>query len=136
MIGNHEPTVDFTQDEVSEPDRDIDAITEVLTEVEKSDVVRVEAGPAEGLVAVNLVVFDAQRDVAGFDYRVNLVEPPRDDGWTRMYSTGLGNDGLDPWELVSWPYHVPSQTADMRDFVANGWIASAKLKSSNEEGSP
>jgi len=119
--------VDFGADEVTEPERDIDALTETLTDVETSDTLIVTAGPAEGLARDTWVVIGHERDVADFDHRINMVRPPRDDGWTRLYITGIGPADLDPWEVVSAPYHVPSKTSNMEDFAANGWIADVEV---------
>ena len=126
---NYEPAndVDFAADEVSEPDRDVEAITEVLVDVETNDRIHATIGAAEARSDATFVVLSHERDVAGFEHRINFLSKPRDDGWTRLYQTGIGPDDLDPWEVVSMPYHVGERTADMRDFAANGWMVDCEL---------
>jgi len=126
---DYEPAndVDFAADEVSEPERDVGAITEVLTDVETNDRIQATIGAAEAATDATFVVLTHERDVAGFDHRINFLSKPRDDGWTRLYQTGIGAEDLDPWEVVSMPYHVGEQTADMRDFAANGWMVDCEL---------
>jgi len=125
---------DFAQDEISEPERDVDAITDTLVDVERGDKVATTIGAAEAHSEAVLLVVTHQQDVAGFDHRINLSEKPRDDGWTRMYTTGIGYDDLEPWEVVSAPYEVGTGTADMRDFAANGWLIDVEV--TDEDLSP
>jgi hypothetical protein len=126
---DYEPAngVDFAADEVSEPDRDIEAIGEVLVDVETNDRIRATIGAAEAATDATFVVLTHERDVAGFDHRISFITKPRDDGWTRLYQTGIGPDDLDPWEVVSMPCHVDDGIADMRDFAANGWMVDCDL---------
>ncbi|QCC60789.1 hypothetical protein NP511_02275 [Natrinema thermotolerans] len=125
--------VDFGRDEISEPDRDVEAITETLSTVGPGDVVAIDIGAAEAHAEAPLYVLRHERDVAGFAHRINLVEKPREDSWTRLYITALGDPDLDPWEVVSAPYNLANNTADMRDFASNGWVVSAR-EAGNEPG--
>ncbi|QCW03599.1 hypothetical protein [Natrinema pallidum] len=118
--------VDFDHDKISEPDRDIEAITETLSTVEQGDIVAIDIGAAEAHAETSLYVLQHEHDVAGFDHRINLVEKPREDSWTRLYITALGGPEFDPWGVVSAPYHLDRKTADMRDFASNGWVVSAR----------
>lgn len=119
--------VDFQQDEVTEPDRDVEAITDVLTDVEPGDRLKFTIGPAEGPVTATMAVLTHEEDVEGFDHRLNLVMQPREDGWTRIYITTIGKSGFDPWEVASAPYLLNGdKTLDMRDFAANGWVVDAE----------
>ena len=126
--------VDFAQNEVSEPDRDVAAITETLVDVDRGDKVTTTIGAAEAHAEAVLLVVTHERDIAGFDHRINLIEKPRDDGWTRMYTTGIGYEDLGPWEVVSAPYEVGTGTADMRDFASNGWLIDVEV--TDEDLSP
>lgn len=118
---------DFGADEVSEPDRDVGSITETLVDVERGDKIEVTIGAAEANSDAVLLIVSHERDVAGFDHRINFIEKPREDGWTRMYITAIGDDKFDPWEVVSAPYEVGTGTADMRDFAANGWLIDVEV---------
>lgn len=126
---DYEPAngVDFAADEISKPERDIEAITDVLVDVETNDRIHATIGAAEAASDATFVVLTHERDVAGFDHRINFTPKPRPDGWTRLYQTGIGPEDLDPWEVVSMPYHVGRETADMRDFAANGWMIDCEL---------
>jgi len=119
--------VDFRQDEISKPDRDVAAITKTLVDVDRGDKVATTIGAAEAHSDAVLLVVTHERDVAGFDHQINLIEKPRDDGWTRMYTTGTGYEDLGPWEIVSAPYEVRTGTADMRDFASNGWLIDVEV---------
>lgn len=126
---DYEPAngVDFAADEISKPERDIEAITDVLVDVETNDRIHAMIGAAEAASDATFVVLTHERDVAGFDHRINFIPKPRPDGWTRLYQTGVGPEDLDPWEVVSMPYHVGRETADMRDLAANGWMIDCEL---------
>ena len=120
--------VDFCQDEISEPARDLDEITEVLTDAEKGDRLALDIGMKEAsaenvLLVVSVKTGDRDDD---FEHHVSLITKPREDGWTRMYMTGYGGSELGEWEVVSVPYYVPDGTADVRDFAGNGWIIDAE----------
>ena len=118
--------VDFRGDEVSEPPRDVDEVTEVLAGVEQGDRVRLTIGVEDAyFVAVLLVV--SREGGERFDHKVTFIERPQDDGWTRMYMTGVGNEDLDAWEVVSFPYRLSDGTADVRDLAGNGWIVDAEV---------
>ena len=119
----------FQADEVSEPDRDIESVTETLTSVEQGDHVKLTLGAVEFEVTVTLYVVAHEREKAGFDHRISVCPRPRDDGWTRMYLTGIGapEPELDPWEIVSAPYDLEGDgTLDMRDYAAHGWVIDAE----------
>lgn len=116
----------FSQDDISKPDRDLDAITSTLTSAESGDMLEVTIGGAEYHTTVSLLVVGFDRDMAGFDYRINLAPKARSDGWTRLYITGIGNGDMDPWKVVSAPYDIGGdRTLDMRDYAENGWIIDA-----------
>lgn len=117
--------VNYDADEVSEPERDVGSVTDALADASEGEAYRLEIGVAGDVVEAPLYLLSREHDVAGFEHRLNFVEEPRDDGWTRLYITGTGNEKLDPWEVVSAPYDLERNTADMRDFAANGWIVSA-----------
>jgi len=125
--------VDYKQNEIEEPDRDVDELGDVLKNTGKGDTITVEAGISGDTETDTWKVLKYERGQMGFEHRVTMIMPPLEDGWTRMYITGCGHDNpeLDDWELVSMPYHVPSKTADQRDFVANGWIVSAEIHTDN-----
>ena len=127
-ISDYEPIngVDFDRDEISDPDRDVWAITETLSAVEQGDVLAIDIGSAEAHAEAVLYVLSHEHDTEGFDHRINLIEKPRDDGWTRLYITAIGDPEFDPWSVVSAPYHLERKTADMRDFASNGWVVSAR----------
>lgn len=117
----------YTQDEVSEPERDVEAVTEVLIAAEPKDVLTVTIGADIFEQTVDLFVLSHERDKGPFDHRVSLVPKPREDGWTRLYTTVIGDHDTDPWEVVSAPYDLGGdRTLDMRDFAANGWIIDAE----------
>ena len=118
--------VDFAADEISEPERDVESITETLTAAEAGDVLAMTIGIAEAYSETALYVLSHERDTNGFDHRLNIVEKPRDDGWTRLYITTLGHSEFDPWEVVSAPYHLERKTVDTRDFASNGWVVDAR----------
>lgn len=121
--------VDFDADEATEPERDLEALTETLTNVDQGDIVRVVAGPAEAPREDTWKVLLTEENAAGFENRVTFVMKPQDDGWTRMYIAARGDakDDFDDWELVSAPYHLPSKTANMADFAGNGWLIEAEV---------
>jgi len=118
----------FEADEVTEPERDVAAITEVLSTVEQGDVVEVTIGAVEFEVTANLYVVTHERDAVGFDHRISMCPAPREDGWTRLYTTGTGASDLDAWEVVSSPYDLDGDgTLDVRDFAAHGWLLNAEV---------
>lgn len=132
-IGMTARPMDYGADDVQEPERDIESVTETLSAVEAGDNLKLGIGvdDGDGLTGGTMYprVESVERDVGGFDVRLNLLHNVGDDGWGRLYITGYGNDGsdLDEWEIVSMPYHVPTETGDMRDFAAHGWVVGAEV---------
>lgn len=118
----------FEADEITKPERDVEGISATLAAVEQGDVVEVTLGAVEFQETVNLYVVTHEEDVAGFEHRVSMCPRPREDGWTRLYTTGIGTDPeLDSWEVVSAPYDLDGDgTLDMRDYAAHGWVIGAE----------
>lgn len=117
---------DYSADEIAEPERHVAEITATLISAEEGDHVRVTIGVAGDTTTTTLYVANHERNVAGFEHRLSLCPRPREDGWTRLYMTGIGSDGLDPWEVVSAPYDLGGDgTLDARDYAANGWVVAA-----------
>lgn len=114
-----------------EPERDIDGITETFESVEEGDTLKLGVGiQLNGELSGGTMypeVRSVERDVGPFDLRVNMLHEVGDDGWGRLYITGTGADDLDPWEVMSEPYHVPTQTADARDVAAHGWVVGVEV---------
>lgn len=117
-------------DGLTEPARDVDAVTATLSAVTGGERVRVGIAighPADGDTGGTSVmkVINVERDVAGFDRRVSLLH--HDGDVFRLYMTGIGHAEMDAWEIVSCPYDPATGTADMRDFAAHGWVAGAEV---------
>jgi len=117
------------RDAVSPPERDVDAVTDTLTAASEGDRVKigmavvVDGEDTGGTSVMN--VHGVEADPPGFDRRINLLHH---DGITnRLYITGVGNDGLDPWEIVSAPYDPMTKTLDSRDMAFHGWVVGAKI---------
>lgn len=133
---DHSPIggTDYDQDEISKPERDIETITNRLTAVTEGDVLGVTIGAQEEQSTVKVYVIGHERDAAGFTHRVSFVPKPQNDGWTRLYVTGIGKADLDPWKVVSAPYDLGGdQTADMRDFAGNGWLIDIETARESDE---
>lgn len=116
-------------DGITEPSRDLEAVTETLEAVEDGDLVKLgmaidhpEEGRTGGTNVMKVLTVDP--NVAGFDRRVSLLH--HDGDVFRLYMTGTGNDGMDPWEIVSCPYDPADNVADMTDFAAHGWVVGAE----------
>jgi hypothetical protein len=116
------------------PERDIDGLTETFETVESGDTLKLGiAVELDGDLTGGTMypeVKSVERDVAEFDLRVNMLHEVGDDGWGRMYMTGIGSSDLDAWEVVSNPYHVPTKTADVRDMAAHGWVVGVEVMDS------
>lgn len=117
--------------DVTEPSRDVEAVTETLTAVGKGDIVKVGMAinhPSKGRTGgtSKMKVMATETDVADFDHRVSLLH--HDGDVVRLYMTGIGNDGLDAWEIVSCPYDHVTGMADMTDFAFHGWVVGAEAE--------
>ena len=117
-------------DGINEPERDLESVTETLNEVEKCDKVKIgmaidhpEIGYTGGTSIMKCI--STELDVAGFDRRVSLLH--HDGDRFRLYMTGVGNEGLDPWEIVSTPYEPEIGLADMRDLASHGWVVGVEI---------
>ena len=127
---------DYSQEEISKPDRDIEALSDVLTDTEEGDVIEATIGASEDRTTAKFYVISHEQDVTGtdVDHRVSFVEQPRDDGWTRLYITIITENGehadgeVDPWEVASVPYDIGGdRTMDARDYASNGWMIEAEI---------
>lgn len=118
-------------DEVAEPDRDVEGITDALGSVQAGDRVQVGIGVDRGdgleggTIRGNVLGVDL--DSGGFDRRVNILNEVGDDGWGRLYITGCGHAERDEWEIVSVPYNVEMGIADTTDLAAHGWVVGAEV---------
>lgn len=115
---------------ISEPDRDISSVTDTLESVEEGDWVKLGMAinhPEDGFTGGTSVmeVHAVETDVARFDRRVSFIH--HDGEVHRLYMTGIGNDELDPWEILSCPYVPEIGLVDMSDFAAHGWVVGAKV---------
>jgi len=116
------------RDAVAEPDRDTDAVTDTLMSVSKGQDVKLGIaanidGDDTGGTSV-MAVHDVESDPPGFDRRINFLH--HDGIANRLWITGIGDDGLDPWEIVSAPYDPIRQVLDSRDMAFHGWIVGAE----------
>lgn len=126
----NEREISGTYEDIEEPDRDIDAVTQSLVAVKAGDRVKIGigvdlgAGLTGGTIRGN--VLSVELDIEGFDRRVSILNEIDDDGWGRLYITGLGHDKFDDWEIVSAPYHVLTGTANVSDMASHGWVVAAE----------
>jgi hypothetical protein len=123
-------------DGIEEPARDLESVTETLQSVETGELVKVGMAidhPTEGRTGGTSVmkVLNVESGVADFDRRVSLLH--HDGDVFRLYMTGIGNGGLDPWEIVSCPYDPEIGLADMTDFAAHGWVVGAEVVEDNAD---
>lgn len=136
--GDYSPAggTDHSQEEISKPDRNIGALSDVLTDTEKGDVIEATIGVSEDQTTAKFYVISHEQDVSrtDVDHRVSFVEKPRDDGWTRLYITIITESEentdaeVDPWEVASVPYDIGGdKTMDARDFASNGWMIGAEI---------
>lgn len=117
-------------DGISEPDRDIESVTETLESVEKGDIVKVGMAidhPDVGFTGgtSEMKALGVETNVTGFDRRVSLLH--HDGDVFRLYMTGIGHDDMDDWEIVSTPYDPEIGLADMTDLAAHGWVVGAEV---------
>jgi len=117
-------------DGIEVPSRDLESVTETLETVEKGNLVKVGMAidhPTAGRTGGTSVMkcLGVEKNVAGFDHRVSLLH--HDGDVFRLYMTGNGNDGMDPWEIVSCPYDPEIGLADMTDLAAHGWVVGAEV---------
>lgn len=117
-------------DGIEEPSRDLEAVTKTLESVEAGDLVKVGMAiehPATGRTGGTSVMkaMAVETNVAGFDRRVSLLH--HDGDQFRLYMSGIGNDEMDAWEIVSCPYDPDIGLADMTDLAAHGWVVGAEV---------
>nr|ADE29291.1 hypothetical protein [uncultured virus] len=117
------------RDAVSPPERDVEAVTETLKGVREGQDVRLGIavhvnGEDTGGTAI-MQVHGVESDPPGFDRRVNLLH--HDGIANRLWITGIGNDGLDAWEIVSAPYDPVRGILDSTDMAFHGWVVGAEV---------
>lgn len=117
-------------DAVGEPERDTGSVTDTLMSVSEGQDVKLGIaaiinGEDTGGTSV-MEVYDVESDPPNFDRRINLLN--HDGIANRLWITGIGNDGLDPWEIVSAPYDPQLGVLDSKDMVAfHGWVVGAEV---------
>lgn len=120
---------ELPRDAVSPPERDTEAVTETLMSVAEGQEVKLGIavsidGDDTGGTSV-MAVQTVENDPPNFDRRVNLLHH---DGITdRLWITGIGNDGSEPWEIVSAPYDPAHGVLDSRDMAFHGWVVGAEV---------
>jgi hypothetical protein len=119
------------RDAVASPKRDVDAVTDTLLSVSEGEYVKlgiavvVDEEQTGGTSIMK--VYGVETEPPNFDRRVNFVH--HDGIANRLWITGIGNDGLDPWEIVSAPYDPVRGVLDSRDMAFHGWIVGAEVVS-------
>ena len=117
------------RDAVGAPERDVDAVTDTLLSISKGEQVKlgiavvVDEEQTGGTSVMD--VFGVETEPPNFDRRVNFIH--HDGIANRLWITGIGNDGLDPWEIVSAPYDPVRGVLDSRDMAFHGWIVGAEV---------
>lgn len=117
-------------DGVTEPERELESVTETLESVKSGDRVKVGIAidhPEDGRTGGTSEMKCIRVETNGhdFDRRVSLLH--HDGDVFRIYMTGTGKDGMDPWEIVSCPYDPKIGLADMTDLAFHGWIVEAEI---------
>jgi hypothetical protein len=117
------------RDAVAAPERDLDAVTSTLMSVSEGDNVKlgiavVVDGEETGGTSI-MEVLGVETEPPNFDRRVNFIH--HDGIANRLWITGIGNDGLDAWEIVSAPYDPVRGVLDSRDMAFHGWIVGAEV---------
>ena len=117
-------------DGIEEPARDLESVTETLSNLEEGDLVKIgmaihhpTAGRTGGTSVMKCI--SVETDTAGFDRRVSLLH--HDGDVFRLYMTGCGHDELDPWEIMSSPYDPEIGLADLTDLAVHGWVVGAEV---------
>jgi hypothetical protein len=119
----------LSRDAVAAPERDVDAVTETLSSVSEGQQVKlgiavvVDDEQTGGTSVMD--VFGVEPNPPNFERRVNFIH--HDGIVNRLWITGIGNDGLDPWEIVSAPYDPVRGVLDSRDMAFHGWIVGAEV---------
>ena len=119
----------LSRDVVAPPGRDVDAVTDTLMAVSEGQQVKlgiaveIDGEDVGGTSIMN--VYAVERDPPNFDRRLNLIH--HDGIANRLWITGIGNDGLDPWEIVSAPYDPVRGVLDGRDMAFHGWVVGAEV---------
>lgn len=118
-------------DNVTDPDRDTEAISDTLLAVDQHDLVKIGIAiehPATGRTGGTSVmkVLSVEQDVGGFDHRINLLH--HDGDVFRIYITGISAPDHDAWEIVSMPYDPGIGLADATDLAFHGWIVGAEIQ--------
>lgn len=117
------------RDAVAEPERDVDAVSETLTAVDEGQDVRLGIaaridGEDTGGTSV-MTVYGVEPDPPNFERRVNFIH--HDGIANRLWITGIGNDDLDAWEIVSAPFIPERGVLDSRDLAFHGWVVDAEV---------
>lgn len=123
------------RDAVSAPERDVESVTETLMDVREGEQIKLGIavsidGERTGGTSV-MEVFGVEHNPPNFDRRVNLIH--HDGIANRLWITGIGNDGLDAWEMVSAPYDPVRQILDSTDMAFHGWVVGAEVVDSGGE---
>jgi hypothetical protein len=117
------------RDAVSPPERDVEAVESTLMSVSEGQEVKVGIAAHMNDKDVGgtsiMTVHGVETDPPNFDRRVNFIH--HDGIANRLWITGVGDDGLDPWEIVSAPYDPARGILDATDMAFHGWIVGAEV---------
>lgn len=108
------------------PERDVDRLADRLRSLRAGARVTLRFGTATLTAERDGTVLatkgDRESRVPGRDYEYVVEVVITVDGETRLYRTGTGADGLEPWAVLSYEYHEALNHAAADTEAHHGWL--------------
>lgn len=113
------------------PDRDLRRLQDVLKSARHEEEIALTLGTGEVQVIRSGTVVGKKGSrsnrVPHIDWDFTLeIAISVEDGPTRLYRTGIGDENLEPWTIFSYEYNEDLGMMDEESEIGHGWVIDAK----------